>query len=745
MFRVSIILACYNVEAFIDDAFQSIVKQSEFANFEVIPVDDGSTDGTWEIIERYRRQYPDNFFPLRFDKGSGGPGRPRNAGLDRARGEYVIFMDPDDRIHKDGYSKLFKTIEKHQSDVVIATRYGVKEKQGPESKVWVDWIADKPYVNQDNYAIKLDLLSQRPVILKTIYRRDLIEEYGLRFLEGVSSSEDEIFDKKFLFLCRKITKINDVVYLYTVARTGSITSKIRLKVYEDLEPIFAGLDDALSVYFSEAIVAYRVAALLRTFYFPKLLLLDPELTDSALDLTRKACESFGFDRLLLTTNATDHRIIELLRDRKYSQLMLFFMDHRARGLARRNRLQAKELKILEARPVKLGMKATRAIGLGRRVVRERGLGKVWASRVRKNLSGTANGYWVFMDRRDKASDNAEALYRYVRANKIHDKIAFVIRRDCPDWDRLVADGFNVVEYNTVAQWRLLYNCEHFFASHVDDVIITPWTEFGGDTGKPRYKLNFLQHGIIRSDLSGWLGAKKYHTFCSSAQREYDGLLNNVRYNLTPQALKLTGLARHDRLERRAGDYILVSPTWRNFLAEVDEQEFRTSEFFINWQKLIYDPRLHETLAAAGLHLKFVLHSSLSQFANCFRETEQVKVIRYEDVISFADLLSEAQMLVTDYSSISFDVLYLRRPVVYFTFPETRKHSTNSGADLDLYGELGYRVETPEAVVDAVLAAAGREFRSEPEKLEQADAFFAFGDDGQNCKRIIEAVLERNTK
>jgi glycosyltransferase involved in cell wall biosynthesis len=744
LFKVSIILACYNVEAFIDDAFQTIVKQSEFANFQVIPVDDGSTDGTWEIIERYRQRYPDNFFPLRFDKGSGGPGRPRNAGLDKATADYVIFMDPDDRIYKDGYSKLLHAMEKHRSDIVIATRYGVKEKRGPESKVWVDWLADKPYVNQDSYAIKLDLLAQRPVILKTIYKRSRIEEWGLRFLEGVSSSEDEIFDKKFLFLSDRITKINDVVYLYTVARTGSITSKIKLKVFEDLEEIFLGLDDALSVYFGDAIVAYRVAALLRTFYFPKLLLLDPNQTDEALDLTRRACETFGFDRLLQTTNTTDHRIIELLRDRRYSQLMLYFMDHRARGLVRRNNRQARELKALQARPVKLGLQASKAIGLGRRVVKERGVGKVWASRVRKNLSGAPNGYWVFMDRRDKASDNAEALYRYVRDNKIHDKIAYVIRRDCPDYDRLVADGFNVVPYNTVAQWRLLYNCEHFFASHVDDVIITPWTEFGAPVGKPRYKLNFLQHGIIRSDLSSWLGVKKYYTFCSSSQREHDGLINNVRYNLTPDQLKLTGLARHDRLEARDGDYILVSPTWRSFLAGVEEEDFRSSEFFRNWHKLIYDPRLSAALAEAGVHLKVVLHSSISQFASCFEETDLIKVSRYEDVVSFADLLSEARMMVTDYSSISFDVLYLRRPVVYFTFPEAQKHSTNTGADLELYGELGYRAETVDGALEAITAVAGRGFAADPEKVAQADAFFAFGNDGQNCKRIIEAVLERGT-
>ncbi|MCL2463684.1 MAG: glycosyltransferase, partial [Micrococcales bacterium] len=228
--RVSIILACYNVADFIDEALASIVAQSEFSQFEIIPVDDGSTDATWSVIERYRRQHPEHFFPIHFDQGSGGPGRPRNAGLDRATGDYVIFMDPDDRIYQDGYSLLLHAIDQYRSDVVIATRYGVPEKAGPEARVWVDWLAPEPYVNDGSATVKRNLLEQRPVILKTIYRRDRIEQWGLRFLEGVASTEDEIFDKKFLLLSDRITKINDVVYLYTVARSGSITSKITSKV-----------------------------------------------------------------------------------------------------------------------------------------------------------------------------------------------------------------------------------------------------------------------------------------------------------------------------------------------------------------------------------------------------------------------------------------------------------------------------------------------------------------------------------
>jgi CDP-ribitol ribitolphosphotransferase / teichoic acid ribitol-phosphate polymerase len=741
LFKVSIILACYNVEAFIDDALQSIIRQSRFKDFEVIPVNDGSTDGTWEIIERYRERFPDNFFPISFDRGSGGPGRPRNAGLDQARGEYIIFMDPDDRIYKDGYSTLLTKMEKHKSDVLIATRYGVKEKQGPESKVWIDWLADRPYVNENSYEIKLDLLSQRPVILKTIYSRALIEQHHLRFLDGISSCEDEIFDMKLLLLAERITKINDVVYLYTVERSGSITSKIRLKVYEDLEPIFAGLDDSLSGYFNDAIVAYRVAALLRAFYLPKLVLLDPGKTDQALDLMRQACESFGFERLLLTTNEVDHRIVELLRERNYSQLILYFMNQRAGTLSRRNRAQAKELKVLESRPVRLGIKTGKAVRLAERVVRERAFAKVWAARIRKSLAGPPNGYWVFMDRRDKATDNAEALYRYVRDNQIHDKLAFVISDDCPDHDRLVREGFNVVAYNTVAQWRLLYNCEHFFASHVDDVIITPWTDFGAPAGKPRYKLNFLQHGIIRSDLSIWLGAKTFNTFCTSAQKEYDNVLYNVRYGLGPQQVKLTGLARHDLLENREGDYIVVSPTWRSFLTTATEEEFRQSEFFQNWQRLIRDERVHAALREAGMRMKLVLHSSISEFAGCFTANDNIDIVKYNDVTSFSDLLSGAQMLVTDYSTISFDVLYLRRPVVYYAFPESKRHSTNAGADLQLYADLGDLADNHAATVEAIVAAVGRGFRPHPDKIANIDGFFAFGNDQQNRKRIIEAVLE----
>lgn len=740
MYKVSIILACYNVESFIDDAFRSIVAQSAFDQFEVIPVNDGSTDGTQRIIDEYQRRYPNNFFPISFEKGSGGPGRPRNAGIDNARGKYIIFMDPDDRILGDGYTTLLKTMEKYQSDVVTAARYGVPEKQGPESKVWTDYIAPE-YFNQDSYAVKLDLLSRRPGILKSIYRTSLIREHVLRFLEDVVSSEDEIFDKKYLLLSSRITRINDVVYLYTVGRSDSITSRIKLNLYRDLPAVFSGLDDALGVYFAQPIISYRLAALIRTFYFPKLLLLDPELTDDALDLIRAAYEEYGFDRLMLTENSVDRRIVELLRDRKYSQLMLYFMNHRSIGLSGTVRKQSRRLRKLEMRPVKLAGKVYKYAVFAKRAAGERSPRKFLRANLRNSLRGEPNGYWLFMDRPHKAADNAEALYRYVRENNIHNRIAFIIRADCPDYERLRREGFNLVRYGTVAHWRLLFNCDHFLTSHPDEANIKPWKEYGARVGAPSYKLTFLQHGIIRSDLSSWLGTKKYHIFCSSAQVEYDSLLNNIKYRLSPDTLKLTGLARHDLLERRSGDYILVSPTWRSFLQDASKSEFEASEFYRSWTALLRDDRLQTALRAAGVRIKLVLHSGLRQFDGCFPSSDLIEVLPHNNVESFANLISGAQMVVTDYSSLSFDALYLRRPVVYYTFPELRTHSANLGSDLALYERLGFRSSDHDATVEAIITSAGQGFVPDEQTIREIDSFFAYSD-GQNCKRIIDTILQK---
>jgi hypothetical protein len=623
----------------------------------------------------------------------------------------------------------------------------------------VDYETPSEVINDSSYALKVDLLERRPVILKSIYRRSVIEENGLRFLEGVSSSEDEIFDMAFIVRAGTISKIDDVVYLYTAAREGSITTRISLKVYRDLDQILPGLRDALIGYFGELVTSYRIAGLLRAFYFAKLRLLEPSEVEPALEICRRACDAYGFDSLLKTQDASDRKLLELLRDGNFAALTLRLADRsavelrrrvtRERRSARRTRRRLKQTRrrlrsaeaVLERKPVAL---AVRLSELGRRSPRRRRQQPSWRKRVARTPEGgykqESNGYWVFMDRIDKASDNAEALYRYVQDNAEHDRIAFVLDRESSDWVRLAADGFNLLAFDSPEHWETLYRAEFFLASHCDDPLLYPWARYGSRITKPLYRLVFLQHGIIRSDLSGWLGPKPFALFCTSSLTEYEGILGNLRYRSNPTVLQLTGLARHDLLDSTARpEHILIAPTWRSTLHDRSVEQLTQSEYFRAWSELLNSEWLPELLEEAGLTAKFVLHASMERFKKEFGSTsDRIQVLRHADVVSFADLISHSAAIITDYSSISFDVVYLRRPAVYYMFPESVAHDKNTSDDPGVYASIGDVVRTPAELQRTVQALSDNGWRVSAHAQEEIDRFFAYGDD-RNRERIIHAV------
>ncbi|MBQ9768791.1 MAG: glycosyltransferase, partial [Clostridia bacterium] len=98
-YKFSIVMPVYNVSEFIEYAVDSVIAQSiGFNNVQLILVDDGSTDNSGELCDRYKACYPENVFVIH--KENGGLSTARNAGLLQAEGKYVNFMDPDDHIPK---------------------------------------------------------------------------------------------------------------------------------------------------------------------------------------------------------------------------------------------------------------------------------------------------------------------------------------------------------------------------------------------------------------------------------------------------------------------------------------------------------------------------------------------------------------------------------------------------------------------------------------------------------------------
>ena len=114
--KISVILPIYNVEDYLEDTLNCLLNQT-FEDIEVLMIDDGSTDNSRYIIEKYALDH-DNFHA--FHKKNGGPALARDYGLDQARGEYIHFLDADDKITHDGYEKLYDIAVSTDSDIITA-------------------------------------------------------------------------------------------------------------------------------------------------------------------------------------------------------------------------------------------------------------------------------------------------------------------------------------------------------------------------------------------------------------------------------------------------------------------------------------------------------------------------------------------------------------------------------------------------------------------------------------------------
>ncbi|MFC7621929.1 glycosyltransferase [Microlunatus sp. GCM10028923] len=363
--------------------------------------------------------------------------------------------------------------------------------------------------------------------------------------------------------------------------------------------------------------------------------------------------------------------------------------------------------------------------------------------------------WLFVDRDVQAQDNAEHLYRHVRDHRPEINAWFVLRADSPDWNRLAAEGFRLIDFGSDEHTLALLNCRHLLSSQADHYISRPL-----DTetyGKPRWRFTFLQHGVMQDDLSRWLNSKPIQTFVTSARPEFAAITGDgTAWNFTSKEVRLTGMPRHDALlakaqrttDRRA---LVIMPTWRRWLLGPDTEDgndrpsvagFWDTEYARRWTELVTDPGLAETARAAGLPLVFVPHPNLRRyFTGVVPWPGRVEVYDYAGA-DLQDVIARAALLITDYSSISAEAGYLERPVLHYQFDRDAfyggDHLGRSGGQVPDALRFGPVLDTAADVVAAVGAAAARDFAAEPTYLERMRAAFPHRDGGC-CERVIEAV------
>ena len=212
---LSIIIPVYNCEEYLEDCLQSCLCQDLSADeYEILCINDGSTDSSGEILQKYNDKYS---HVILFTQENKGVSAARNVGLDNAQGEYIMFIDGDDFIRKSILVSLKKMIEKTGCDrLTIGGYIG-------ESKT----IEELPDKNPKPNCFYPDLL------WLSIFRRQAIEDHKLRFIEGITHSEDILFVNDFKNRCSAFAEFPETVYFYrrhggSAIDRGSLTTKLNM-------------------------------------------------------------------------------------------------------------------------------------------------------------------------------------------------------------------------------------------------------------------------------------------------------------------------------------------------------------------------------------------------------------------------------------------------------------------------------------------------------------------------------------
>lgn len=191
--KLSIIVPVYNVLPYIRPCLDSLVSQT-VEDYEIILIDDGSTDGTAQVLAEYAARYPKKIILRRVENG--GQGRARNIAIDMARGDYLGFIDSDDWIDPTMYEKLWKRAEETGADVVVCD-FLAKYSDGREELL--------PACIQEHW------LASAGSACNKIFRRSLVGD--TRFAVGLWY-EDFYFSAMMLLLSRHTEFIAEPLYIY---------------------------------------------------------------------------------------------------------------------------------------------------------------------------------------------------------------------------------------------------------------------------------------------------------------------------------------------------------------------------------------------------------------------------------------------------------------------------------------------------------------------------------------------------
>lgn len=241
--KVSVIIPIYNAYDYLRPALDSVIYQT-LRDIEIICIDDGSTDRSLEILKEYQKS--DERIRI-VTEANAGPGLARNNGLNRARGEYIAFLDADDFYEPNFLELLYEKASRDELDIVIASYDIYNSRRAIFSKAdegdHVD-IFDGGAVSSKNEHPDYILSSTTGSAWNKMYRRSFVVDKELSFLPDVKIYEDVYFTVSAISLAERIAKVPEVLIHHRI-HSEQARNKLLRKNYMQIPAVFVKIREFL--------------------------------------------------------------------------------------------------------------------------------------------------------------------------------------------------------------------------------------------------------------------------------------------------------------------------------------------------------------------------------------------------------------------------------------------------------------------------------------------------------------------
>lgn len=303
----SIIIPVFNTEQYISQCLESILSQS-FSNFEVICVDDQSTDDSLKILNEFASR--DERIKV-VANSKGGVSKARNTALDVAKGKYVLFVDSDDWILPGTLELLSKEVDGFDLIAFPSSCYSESRGKIEEGTLCAGAVFPSGW---DYYGVASNRINSFGLICGKVYSSTMLKSNGIRFSEGISYHEDILFAIEACSVAGPVKLITSSLYVYRIREQGSLMSTYCEKRFLDM----ARVANALSEKFlhREGLCQDTVRRTIASYYrncfvwserssWPNLkALVDWESFREASEVSRKTCVAFYAFRFALSPTAT---------------------------------------------------------------------------------------------------------------------------------------------------------------------------------------------------------------------------------------------------------------------------------------------------------------------------------------------------------------------------------------------------------------------------------------------------------